>query len=389
MSSRSLNILVVASWYPSPSAPNEGSYVQEQARMLLKAGHHVTVLHPYMLGNFSTEAFKKSHISNVVSEGINEIRVGVAPVLPGFRVLSYKGGYRVVLKTLIAKGVSVASFDLIHSHSALLGGFIAQHLAKRFDIPLVHTEHASSYIFNPDQFTSAELKAVNTVFSQADALLFVSAFAQHKISTLFHGISAKLIKVIPNPVAPIYYQQPLSPTTIPTKFLMVGDNIPVKNHALLLRVWALFQQEHKDVHLTLVGKGLTIDHLVQEFPGLDLARITIIEQLTRAEMVEVMRGMHVVLSTSNVETFGLSIAEAQALGKPVVVTDSGGILDVVEQDTGTITEMSETAYLDGLRNTMKHYAESNPAQIRFKAERFNQANILKQWEEVYSQVLNL
>ena len=381
--------MVVASWYPSASAPNEGSYVQEQARMLLKAGHRVTVLHPYMLGNFSTGAFKKSHISNVVTEGIKEIRVGVAAVLPGFRVLSYKRCYRVVLKTLIAEDISIAAFDLIHSHSALLGGFIAQHLAKRFDLPLVHTEHTSSYIFNPDQFTTAELKAVNTVFSQADALLFVSAFAQHKISTLFHGISAKLIKVIPNPVAPIYYQQPLSPTTIPTKFLMVGDNIPVKNHALLLRVWALFQQEHKDVHLTLVGKGLTMENLAKEFPGLDLDRITIIEHLNRTEMVEVMRDMHLVLSTSKVETFGLSIAEAQALGKPVVVTNSGGILDVVEQDTGIITEMSETAYLEGLRIMMKHYVNFQALQIRAKAVRFNQANILKQWEEVYSQVLNL
>lgn len=389
MSIRSLNILVVASWYPSASAPNEGSYVHEQARMLLKAGHRVTVLHPYMLGNFSTEAFKKSHISNVLNEGINEIRVGVAPVLPGFRVLSYKRCYRVVLKTLIAEEISLAAFDLIHSHSALLGGFIAQHLAKRFDLPLVHTEHASSYIFNPDQFTSAELKAVNTVFSQANALLFVSAFAQNKISTLFHGISAKLIRVIPNPVAPIYYQQPLSPTTIPTKFLMVGDYIPVKNHALLLKVWALFQQEHKDVHLTLVGKGLNIDKLTKEFPRLDLDRITIIEHLIRTEMLEVMRDMHLVLSTSKVETFGLSIAEAQALGKPVVVTDSGGTRDIVENETGIITEMSEGAYHHGLNDLMKRYVEFDPAQIRSKAERFSQDNVLKQWEEVYSQVLNL
>ena len=62
MSNKSLNILFVASWYPSTSAPNEGSYVQEQARLLLNGGHKVTVIHPYMLGNFIDNAFKKSII---------------------------------------------------------------------------------------------------------------------------------------------------------------------------------------------------------------------------------------------------------------------------------------------------------------------------------------
>ena len=389
MSNKSLNILFVASWYPSTSAPNEGSYVQEQARLLLNGGHKVTVIHPYMLGNFIDNAFKKSIISRIVDEGLDEIRVGVAPLLPGFRVLSYKRCFRVVLKTLESMGISVEAFDIIHSHSALLGGYIGQQLANRHNLPLVHTEHTSGFIFNPEQFSYMELKAVNSMYLQANAILFVSSFAQNRISALFHGLANNSFKVIPNPVASMFYQQPFLPTTIPVKFLMVGDFIPVKNHALLFKVWVKFQQEQNDVQLILVGRGLTHETLANDYTGIDLERITIFEQLSRTEMVEVMRESHVVLSTSEVETFGLSIAEAQALGKPVVVTNSGGIRDIIEEDTGIITELTYDAFLDGLRFMMKHYVAFDPIHIRSKAYRFNQTNVLIQWDNVYTQILNL
>ena len=54
-----------------------------------------------------------------------------------------------------------------------------------------------------------------------------------------------------------------------------------------------------------------------------------IEELEREKIVELFQECDVFVSTAIAETFGVSVAEALMCGKPVVVTDSGGINDFV------------------------------------------------------------
>jgi glycosyltransferase involved in cell wall biosynthesis len=93
---------------------------------------------------------------------------------------------------------------------------------------------------------------------------------------------------------------------------------------------------------------------------------------------------HMVLSTSKVETFGLTIAEAQAMGKPVVVTDSGGVRDIVTQETGIVTELSATAFAKGLIQLIQTFQTYDPETIRLSAKnRFAAEVIMNQLNEIY------
>jgi glycosyltransferase involved in cell wall biosynthesis len=106
--------------------------------------------------------------------------------------------------------------------------------------------------------------------------------------------------------------------------------------------------------------------------------------LNRAEVKEQMSAHQVILSTSKVETFGLTIAEAQAMGKPVVVTDSGGVRDIVTKKTGIVTELSSEAFAKGLIQLIQSFDAYYPETIRQSAKnRFAAEVIMNQLNEIY------
>jgi len=102
----------------------------------------------------------------------------------------------------------------------------------------------------------------------------------------------------------------------------------------------------------------------------------------------VMSTHEVILSSSIVETFGLSIAEAQALGIPTVVTNSGGVMDIVTAETGIITEPSATAYAKGILQMIQSYHAYDANRIRqLASQRFTSHGVMNQLNSIYQQVL--
>ena len=108
--------------------------------------------------------------------------------------------------------------------------------------------------------------------------------------------------------------------------------------------------------------------------------------LNRDEIVRQMDSCQVVVSSSKLETFGLTIAESGARGKPVVVTDSGGVSDIVTAKTGLIVSQNSDSLADGLISIQKNYSEYNKEEIRSVImERFTEEFIYNQLMNCYSQ----
>jgi glycosyltransferase involved in cell wall biosynthesis len=169
--------------------------------------------------------------------------------------------------------------------------------------------------------------------------------------------------------------------------LVIGNFIPIKNHQLLLEAFGLVQKEFPTVKLSIAGNGPLEQHLRALCESLNLENVHWLPILNRAEVKEQMAAHHVILSTSKVETFGLTIAEAQAMGKPVVVTDSGGVRDIVIQETGIVTELSSEAFAKGLMQLIQSFDAYDPETIRETAKsRFAAEVIMNQLNEIYRQL---
>ena len=387
MRDNSLNILLIASWYPSMEDPTSGSFVQEQAHMLRDFGHQITVIHPFMLGTFSNSIAKRSYQTFSIEDDIRVLRVGVAPPLPFFRSNSYAYCFHRVLKAMKKVQLNPQEFTIIHSHAAFMGGYVAMRLYQNVGIPFIHTEHASGLLFNPNQYTSTDKRLLQSIYSSARNVLFVSHFSLNNTIDILKITDSSRFSVVPNLIKADFFKESLNRGSKPTNFLMVGDFIPVKNHELLLRAWKAVQTKYTDIKLTLIGDCIDEIELAKRFPELNFGLITIIPRLGRQALFELMKSHDVILSSSLVETFGLSIAESQALGIPAVVTNSGGVTDIISPETGIVTEPNVEAFGKGIFQMIDTFDSFDASRIRQLAmDRFSPPVIMQQLNAIYSKV---
>ena len=52
MGNKKYHVLICTAWYKSEINETEGSFVEEQARLLQAKGYKVSVVHPYLKGTF-------------------------------------------------------------------------------------------------------------------------------------------------------------------------------------------------------------------------------------------------------------------------------------------------------------------------------------------------
>lgn len=327
-------ILLVSSWYPSIKQPSYGIFVAEQAKMLKSKGHRVEVLQPYLTGR--TKDFIKNGFQKSITEewdGIPVHRIPVNVILPGIKSLYYGLLSRRCIRFANKRFGVTDPPHIIHSHSAFCGGVIGLALTKHFKIPLVHTEHSSGFIFNPEQYNRIDRVFFKRIATQAKTFLFVSRFAGQETQARM-SITIPSAQTVPNVVENSFFTPALVTNPI-YDALCIGNFLPVKNQLFLLVVWQQIVQVVPETQLTFAGMGFDSPLFTEKVKSLGLEKnIRILPRLTREGVKQAMATSKMVLSASRVETFGLTLAEALAMGIPVVATDSGGPRDIILSGDG-------------------------------------------------------
>src|SRR5690606_29048950 len=92
-----------------------------------------------------------------------------------------------------------------------------------------------------------------------------------------------------------------------------------------------------------------------------------------------------VISVAKVETFGLTLAEALACGKPVIACDSGGPRDFITKETGYLVNQNDhRALLDAL-HSIENKNTFNPQFLReYALKHFSEESICSTLENMYN-----
>lgn len=228
------------------------------------------------------------------------------------------------------------SFDIIHSHALLSAGIISPKLSEYFKKPLFHTEHSSGLIFNPNQFDIIDRNRISNLIKTAKKIFFVSNYAKEN-SLLFKDVKTDKIKVLHNIVSEDFFKVKINKRE--NKIIVIGDNLQIKNHQFIIQSWLKIQNELPDYELVFAGNGFDTDEFKESIK--QCKRLRCIPRLNRTEVLEQICSSKLVLSGSKLETFGLTVAEALATGTPVVVTDSGGVRDIVKVGDGFIVAQND------------------------------------------------
>ena len=98
-----------------------------------------------------------------------------------------------------------------------------------------------------------------------------------------------------------------------------------------------------------------------------------------------MQKCDVLVSSSVVETFGVTLIEALASGKPVVTTDSGGPSDIVNDDVGILVPQKDPeALADAIEYVLNHYEEYCAQKLsQYAKERYSYEAVGQQLSKIY------
>lgn len=245
---------------------------------------------------------------------------------------------------------------LIHAHNTLNAGLLAHSIGQRTGVPYVLTEHSSYY--RQGLVPAALRPRVAAAMRGANAMLAVSGALRDALYEWLGkahrgGIS---IDVMPN-VLPAEYARvdgvAKRPAGAPFTFLAVGNLLPVKGHATLLRAFATVAGRHPDSRLRLIGDGPLRGDLEQLSTDLGIAgHVAFLGVREPAVVREEMLRSEALVVSSQFETFGVVVIEALSCGLPVVSTPCGGPQGLLTGDNGIVADAASTMALAGAMTRM-------------------------------------
>ena len=165
-------------------------------------------------------------------------------------------------------------------------------------------------------------------------------------------------------------------------FISIGRFAPEKAHDRLVRAFHRFAADHPDCRLVIMG-GYSLqgcyDRLCTQVQSLGLdGRVVLLQGVSNP--YPILKACDCLILSSLYEGFGLVLAEADVLGKPVVSTDITGPRGFMEYYGGKLVESSEAGILQGLE--LLYLGQVPPLGVNYEA--YNRM-ALKEFEDLFSQ----
>jgi len=258
-----------------------------------------------------------------------------------------------------------------HKHAALAAVKAA---GCRF-VPLVHDviplTHPHTVPAGEDARHARRMEGVSRF---ADAALVVSAAARDAMAEAFAARGWRLPPLtvahpgldLPEAAAPAAAADP------DPYFVILGSVEPRKNHALLLELWARMARAPGCPRLLVIGRRPAEPHTGTALldRGAFHGRVENLGRLPDAAAARLLHGARALLFPSLSEGFGIPVAEALAMGVPVLASDIPAFREV----GGEVPEFLDPLDGPGWQAMVRDYAQ--PDSVRRAA----QLTRVKQWQ---------
>lgn len=378
------HILVIPSWYPQFSGDIGGSFFREQAIALRKAGYQVGVIYPQIRSLKDIKKIIKKPFGLTIEndDGVNTIRQYSANYIPKNRKYSKSHYIKIALKLFDIYIKKFGKPDIIHVHSMLYAGFVANVIYHKYGIPYVITEHSTA--FARGLVAISEINSLQPIINDAKVCIAVSCEFVILLNDFFK--TQKWV-YIPNIVNDEFLNY--------SKKIELNENFTFINVCfldrkkrvdLLISAFAKAFKGNEKVYLKIGGDGVLKSELELLAKNLGIeSQVIFLGKLTRQQVKEEMALSNAFVLSSEYETFGVVLVEALALGKPVIATKCGGPESIVISDVGElITKNSETEMTSALLKMYKNWNEYDSDKIRqYCLENFSEKAVIDRLTKIY------
>lgn len=284
--------------------------------------------------------------------------------------------------------------DVIHAHDWLVG-WAAIELKQRLSIPLITTIHALEHgrhqgIHTPLQHRIHECERVLTEAS--DRVIVCSHYMGNEVRRLFHVASEKLTVIHNGVEARMAHQvenqdirQQLSLGDGPILFF-VGRLVREKGAHLLVEAVARLVHAYPDLQLVIAGRGPLLEDLKQTAAQKGVAHhVRFLGFVDDERRNQLFRLADVAVFPSLYEPFGIVALEAMSFGTPLVVSDTGGLREIVRHG-----ENGATVYAGDVQSLVNqlHWILGNPEKrLQMAAAARNDVLLQYDWTKLAQQTI--
>lgn len=325
-----MKILMLTWEYPPRIVGGIARVVHDLSKRLIKDGHEVTVI-TYREGNLPYFEDDK---------GVKIYRVDNYMINPN----NFIDWIMQMNFNLLAKANEIidkeGKFDVIHAHDWLVA-YAAKSLKNSYDIPIVATIHATEAGRNSGIHDETQRYINDTEWMltyEANEVIVNSNYMKCELQRNF-GLPFEKINVIPNGVNLTMYSGIERDYDFRRNYasdnekiiLYAGRLVYEKGVQYLIGAMPKILQNYHDAKLVIAGKGGMIDELKAEVDHLGLGnKVYFTGYMDHKSLCKLYKCADIAVFPSTYEPFGIVALEGMLAGNPIVVSDIGGLNEIVE-----------------------------------------------------------
>lgn len=378
-----MHIMFIPSWYANVRNKVHGSFFKEQALALQDAGVKITIAYNEvwpltLLGKVN----EKKGINFEVEDSLRTYRFKNYNFIPKSPLMFKVFNRRMdkLYKEIVKKEGKI---DVIHAQSSLWGGISATYISKKYNIPLVITEHSS--VERGVYVRESYKPLIRESYMFAKKLIVVGSGLKKELE-IFTG--RKDIEVINNLVPVELFEEKNINKTDEFTFFSLAFLEGEKGMDMLIKSFA---EGFKGTNckLKIGGDGSQRAGLEALAEKLGVKKqVVFLGSLLRSEVSKYMNECDIFVLASRYETFGVVYIEALACGKPVIGTYNGGAEDIINELNGKLVDVDDIASLKDSMITIKDNIDlySSEKIRRDCIGKFGKENVVSKIIDVYNEI---
>ena len=325
-----MKILMLTWEYPPRVVGGIARVVYDLSRTLLKDGHDVTVVTykdgdaPYFEDDKGVKVYRVDNYMINPNNFIDWImQMNFAMVAQANEIIAKEG-----------------NFDVIHAHDWLVA-YAAKTLKNSYNIPIVSTIHATEAGRNSGIHDEQQRYINDTEWMltyESSEVIVNSNYMKSELQRLF-GLPYEKINVVPNGVNLNLFNGVERDYNFRRKYAMDNEKIILfmgrlvyeKGIQHLISAMPKILEGYKDSKLVIAGKGGMIDELREQVKFLGISnKVYFAGYMNGKDVQKMYKAADISVFPSTYEPFGIVALEAMLAENPVVVSDIGGLNEIVQ-----------------------------------------------------------
>lgn len=378
-----MKVLVIPTWYPGDEDKLIGIYHKEFTSALNKYGIESDILYidrqrlskPLHYLFTKKKVFIKETNYNVYKYRM----LNLTPINFDLQMKSYTHKLDKALKDYIDKN---GKPDILHAKVTVPAGYAATIVGKKYNIPVVITEHTAKLerFFNQDPFKRYGLPAIKNSYYTT-------------VSPYMREIALKYTNncdLLPNQVDIQLFKNDIK-RTIDEEFRLISvcalrDG---KGIDFALKAIKILLDKGIKIHYDIIGDGFKEDYFKSIAKELKLEdHVSFLGRKQKEEIPSILENSHALLVASDIESFGIPAVEALASGLPVITTDCLGVPSIIDEKSGVVCKVNdENDMAEKITIVINNYSQYDKKYLESIAEQYSEENVIKKAKEIYETIL--